>query len=354
MQIPIHFFILKNTPLSAFHSLLRLAMPLPVFILIACNAYNLDGKIRSVLQPGLAISTTVFTDIPLSNKGVTRNLSAYTTGGTAPYQYSMTITGTVQTYMTISLVNGALFVGRNTATAMPTTLASLPQMPTVELKVTDSTGDVQTVSGTLQVHLKRVLVTKDVITFDSTQWHTGGTNDYSSCSSGDAVQKANCRCSVVTKAQGIPGSAQYKAWLSSSAIDASCNLTGIVGKSCTPTQYDGGPWYNMAGNLVAEDMGPGTAKGLLAVNVATNQPLQSAIQYFEDGTTAGSITVWGGTDPTGLAGGAAGNCTNWTITGGTAQYGRVDGINTANTSPFWNGGSQSCAGAMGFYCFEAD
>lgn len=352
--MPVHSSTLSKTPFLAMHRLLRFSMPIPVFILAACNAYNLDGKIRSVLQPGLAISASVFADIPLSNKGVTRNLSAYTSGGTAPYQYSMTITGTVQTYMTINLSNGVLFVGRNTATAMPTTLASLPQMPALELKVTDSTGSVQTVSGTLQVHLKRVLVTKDVITFDSTQWHTGGANDYSACSSGDAVQKANCRCSVVTMVRGIPGSAQYRAWLSSTAIDASCNLTGIAGKSCTPTQYDGGPWYNMAGNLVAEDMGPGTAKGLLAVNVATNQPLQSAIQYFEDGATAGSITVWGGTDSTGLAGGAAGNCTNWTITGGTAQYGRVDGINTASTAPFWNGGSQSCAGAMGFYCFEAD
>lgn len=323
--------------------------------ILGCNAYNLDDKIRTTLQPALVLNSSVLSDFPLSNQGVTRDLSTYTTGGKAPYQYALTITGTVQNYMTISLNGASFFVGRNTAVLMPTALASLPLMPTIEIKVTDAAGGNAAVSGVLQIHVKRVFVTKDMIGFDSTSWNTGGAADYSNCSTGDPVEKANCRCQVSAKARGIPGGNKFKVWLSSTAIDASCNLVGVTGKACVPAQYAGGPWYNMIGNLVAEDIGSGTTRGLLPPNVSTNQPLQSAIQYYDDATTAGILTVWGGTNPSGVE--AVGStCTNWSGVGGTIQYGRVDGINSASVSPFWNGGSQTCTAVatMSFYCFEAD
>ncbi|MBL8032587.1 MAG: hypothetical protein JNJ69_02720 [Leptospiraceae bacterium] len=336
------------------HFSMRIAL-LSLFWFVNCTGFNLEGKIASALKP--ALSSAIFLEIAVSNKGISRDLPSYTGGGSAPYTYSLTVNGTLPSYLEAGISGGSFYVRRNTSVLMPTTVTGTIAMPEMTITVSDSTGASANLKGTPSVYVKRVFVASDVIGFDSTTWHNGSMYDYSACTSGDPVEKANCRCRATARGRAMPGADKYRAWLSSNAIDAACNLTSIAGKSCTPEQYAGGPWYNMNNNLVAEDIGAGTTRGLLAVNDSTNQALQSAIQYYETGGNAGAATVWGGTNTTGLQ--AAGtDCTNWTSGGGTIRYGRVDGINSGGvaSAPFWNGGSQACTATptMGFYCFQGD
>lgn len=349
----VYFSTLNKIPFSIMLRFLKSAIPLPICILAACNAYNLDDKIRAVLQPGLNISAAAFSGIPYTNQGITRNLADYTTGGTPPYQFTMSLNGTLPTYLLMTINSSSFVTGRNQAIAAPATLTGLTGLPSITIKVNDSAGNTFAATYPLSMTYKRVYATKDTVNSDSSTWNNSGTNNYSNCSTGNPVDKANCRCVIAAKGANLSRPEKYRAWLSMTGIDARCNLINQQTTSCSPAANQGGPWYNTAGTLIVEDMGTASASpnyGLL--NSLGTGSLMAAIQYDEYGTT-GPTEVMAGTNTGGVLQ-TSFTCNDWTATATySISYGTVANFNSA---PYWYGGSNSaCTTALrGLLCFESD
>lgn len=331
----------------------RLALRVMPALLFACNAFDLDGKIRTVLQPGLSFSASAFSGIPLGNQGVTRNLADYTTGGKAPYQFTMTLNGTVPTYLLLSINASSFTVARNQAIAVLTNANGVSALPTVNIQVSDSAGNTFAATLPLSINFKRVFSTKDTVNSDSSTWNNAAANNYSSCSSGSPVDKANCRCVIAAQGARLPRAEKYRAWLSITGIDARCNLVNQLSTACVLSANQGGPWYNTGGVLVAEDIGTASATpnyGLL--NSLATGSLMAPIQYDEYGAT-GPTEVMAGTNTGGVFHSTF-TCNDWTATATySVSYGTVTSFNSA---PYWYGGSNSgCTTALrGFHCFESD
>lgn len=325
-------------------------MTLPLILFLQyCTAFDLETRIKNALTPSL--DNAAFANITFSNTPAQRNLSQYVTGGTAPYEFIGTFSGSFPSYLSVALNNGVLTVARNLSVAPPATLTGLTTLPTIKITVTDSKGNSASADFRITLLFKRVFVTKDKVSSGiHTDWNTGGAKDYSSCGAGDPVEKVNCRCQIAAKSVNMTNSIKYRAWFSSNAINARCNLTNQLINTCPmPAQFAGGPWYNMGNSLVAADLGTATTAGNVGLFNATG--LTTAVLYQEDGSLSISLQAWAGTASGGVAGT---NCNNWTS--GIANYGQVDQTNGGGAPNWYGGGTQDCApgSTTGFQCFEAD
>ncbi|MEO7975145.1 MAG: hypothetical protein ABIU84_16310 [Thermoanaerobaculia bacterium] len=160
------------------------------------------------------------------------------------------------------------------------------------------------------------------------------------------LDKADSVCRSRAAAGGLPNAATYRAWLSTSTVDAYCHVQGLGGQKSTgcggASQPGGGPWYLENGvtpfsPALAELTGPAktTYRGVL-------------LDEFGDEADFEASRIWTGTTADGVHDGES--CLNWT----SANSGESGEIGNALDSAFhWtSGSSRTCDGARRLLCFE--
>lgn len=328
----------------------RSAVSLCAFASISCAAFDLESKIKLALQPTL--SGEAFSNLTFSNSGNQRNLSDYVSGGTAPYEFSTTIVGSIPAYLNLSVNAGVLSVGRQTSVAPPATLSAVGTLPRIRVTVADSKGNSSTSEFALSLQFKRIFVASDYVNSDKTTWSGSATYSYSSCQSANPVEIANCRCRTAAAGGGLSNAQKFRVWLSTSSVDAKCNLAGTLSSGCVVSQFSGGPWYNTTGQLIAYDAGATASQGLYNTTGIIN-----AIQFNEKGNVA-TTQVWAGTNNDGTYQ-ANFTCADWTSTAGGNAFSMGTSNLTAGTAglaPYWHGTSNAgCDTTVrGFYCMEGE
>lgn len=324
-----------------------------LLILGACNNYDLDSRIRGNTSTsgssnsGIVFSYISLPPIPYSNKSLsTFQLANITSGGRPPYAYVL-LSHTLPSIMTISLSSaGLLTYGKNNGVGIPTNIGS-NNPAQISVKVTDSDGLTTTQTFNAMATFKRIFVTKDAVTGDNLTWNTGASYNYSACSTGTTIDRANCRCTTAAVGVNLPNPQKYRAMLSHSGIaDAKCNAMGLVGVGCSPLANDGGPWYNMSGAIFAQDMSTTAGIGLLA----STGSMPNSIQFQEDGVSAGGASVWTGSSIGGTA--SANNCSNWSGAA-SGEFGLANSV--ASTAGGWLDNTLvGCPGSGRLYCLETD
>ncbi|MBP9812075.1 hypothetical protein KBC86_01725 [Candidatus Gracilibacteria bacterium] len=166
---------------------------------------------------------------------------------------------------------------------------------------------------------------------------------------------ADAYCQKLASAVGA-GDKTWRAYLSTTASDGTpaVNARDRIGK---------GPWYNVAGDLIAENL-----ESLHGVNAITKTSAldEKGNKIFGRGDEINNHDILTGSLPDGTASGSTidTTCGNWTTgSGGSAIVGHHDriGINDSEPMKSWNSshGSRGCSldqlrmsgGAGLFYCF---
>jgi hypothetical protein len=161
---------------------------------------------------------------------------------------------------------------------------------------------------------------------------TGGTGNLASWSQSGALAGlagGDAICIAQATDANLPNAASFKAWLSTTAVDAADRITSD------------GPWMRRDGVLIAQskaDLLDGTI--FTSINrTATDQPY-------------GPAYVWTGTADDGTK--AANTCNDWT--NGTSGANGAYGDNSSTTQPReWSGDAASynyCDRGDRLYCFE--
>lgn len=174
---------------------------------------------------------------------------------------------------------------------------------------------------------------------------------------------ADAHCQALAKAAGA-GSKTWKAYLSTQAANgkASVNARDRIGK---------GPWYNVKGALIANDVGhlhgDTLTQAQLGSNLTRNQALNEKgerVLGAGDAPNQHDILTGSKTDGTAFSDGADHTCKNYTSTAtdGSVQVGHFDRTGGGNAS--WNSAhaSRGCSqdnlvstgGAGLFYCFATN
>lgn len=304
-------------------------------------------------QTGIYLTQQGMPPQTFTNKtSTTVNLTQYISGGNAPYTFTMQGL-TTPAFLSISLSSaGVITYARNFGVGVPS-----PAPPNninvgkLTFKVTDSSGVTATLSADILMNFKRIFVSKDgVPDANNANWAGVQSYNYSACNSGSGVDKGNCRCVTAAQGVGLPNPQKYRVILSQSsgpAVHAKCNLIGQVNSSCSPVTNDGGPWYNMANQLVATDMSTTAGVGILA----SSGSLPNPIQFQEDAADAGGALVWTGSNPGGTS--SASDCSNWLSTGISGTQGTS---NNPNMASGWLQAGAVIGTTVGnrLYCAEMD
>ncbi|PUA29566.1 MAG: lectin [Cellvibrio sp. 79] len=174
---------------------------------------------------------------------------------------------------------------------------------------------------------------------------------------------ADAHCQALAKAAGA-GNKTWRAYLSTQAADGkpAINARDRIGK---------GPWYNVKGALIANDVGhlhgDTLAQAQLGSNLTRNQALtEKGERVLGAGDTPNQHDILTGskTDGTAFTDSADHTCKNYTsnATDGSVQVGHFDRTGGGNAS--WNSAhpSRGCTqenlvgtgGAGLFYCFVAN
>lgn len=174
---------------------------------------------------------------------------------------------------------------------------------------------------------------------------------------------ADAHCQALAKAAGA-GNKTWRAYLSTQAADGkpAINARDRIGK---------GPWYNVKGALIANDVGhlhgDTLAQAQLGSNLTRNQALtEKGERVLGAGDTPNQHDILTGskTDGTAFTDAADHTCKNYTsnATDGSVQVGHFDRTGGGNAS--WNSAhpSRGCTqenlvgtgGAGLFYCFVAN
>jgi hypothetical protein len=174
---------------------------------------------------------------------------------------------------------------------------------------------------------------------------------------------ADAHCQALAKTAGA-GSKTWRAYLSTQAADGkpAINARDRIGK---------GPWYNVKGALIANDLGhlhgDTLAQARLGSNLTRNQALnEKGERVLGAGDTPNQHDILTGskTDGTAFSDAADHTCKNYTSTAadGSVQVGHFDRTGGGNAS--WNSAhpSRGCGqenlvatgGAGLFYCFVAN
>lgn len=174
---------------------------------------------------------------------------------------------------------------------------------------------------------------------------------------------ADAHCQTLAKAAGA-GNKTWRAYLSTQAADGkpAINARDRIGK---------GPWYNVKGTLIANDLGhlhgDTLAQAQLGSNLTRNQAFnEKGERVLAAGDTPNQHDILTGskTDGTAFTDAADHTCKNYTSTtaDGSVQVGHFDRTGGGNAS--WNSahGSRGCSqenlvstgGAGLFYCFAVN
>ena len=175
-------------------------------------------------------------------------------------------------------------------------------------------------------------------------WTAAAGSSIGSCgSAGSQLAIADCACSYWASAAGL--GTQFRAWISDSANDAICRLTGVNGTGCQVSGASQGPYYNLSGGL------NGSQRKLVfnsLAEIAAGAAPASAVAYQENGNLSAATAVVTGTLTTGRVDNT-GHCTDWS-SGGANTY-RVG--DPTSTTAWTQGGTGACsASAAPLYCFE--
>ncbi|MBL8032132.1 MAG: hypothetical protein JNJ69_00415 [Leptospiraceae bacterium] len=113
------------------------------------------------------------------------------------------------------------------------------------------------------------------------------------CSTITGLARANCICASEASSQGFAGT--YRAWLSTSSVDAICNIQGNESSGCS----------------VNSSLGPFLAKNGNSYTVLAENYAELVGTGFRTPVSSVSQSVYTGTNIDGRASGA--NCTDFTI-----------------------------------------
>jgi len=172
---------------------------------------------------------------------------------------------------------------------------------------------------------------------------TWGGNFNAGCT-GNGIATANCICNAEAANYGIHNGREFRAWISTSTIDARCNILGqsANNEECNLDFYDPdgyGPWLEV-----------GTYKIIInSFSDFVDGNINETINYEASESVATvNPDVWTGTYTDGI--GDGNNCINWTNNaGGTGTTGSIN--RTDSGWSHWNSLS-ICSASYRLYCFE--
>jgi len=159
---------------------------------------------------------------------------------------------------------------------------------------------------------------------------------YTKCAGGDMIDQANCACQEAFIASGkgpVSGSGKFRAWLSSSTVDARCNILGIKNTADSAECKDAAPvfpyWITRPDRVLVFKNYEEIVKGnMLAA------PLYDEREFlYNDGTAYPNPVqfIWTGSDSTGVGtrkADATTNCYDW---GGAIPAGGTGGFSGSET-----------------------
>lgn len=144
---------------------------------------------------------------------------------------------------------------------------------------------------------------------------TGDLFSWPGSSGATALARADSVCRARAAAGGLPNPATYRAWLSTSTVDAYCHVQGLSGThadACNGTiQPGGGPWYHFNGaTQFTADLSSLTGPEHVVYRPVIFDEFGTAITSFVGGE------YWTGTISDGSVH-TLGVCNDWTSTSGT-------------------------------------
>jgi hypothetical protein len=147
---------------------------------------------------------------------------------------------------------------------------------------------------------------------------------------GDAV------CQARATAAGLPGT--FKAWLSTTTVDAYCHVQGLTGTILTKCGQGtlpvaAGPWVRTHDGF---PFAPTIDK------LVNNNEIYYPVSYDEHGTSMTNLYYYTGTNPNGKYNSA---CTDWTSTGTGGTYASADAASFSWTAY----GGSGCSAASQYY-----
>lgn len=140
---------------------------------------------------------------------------------------------------------------------------------------------------------------------------------------------ADAKCQARAAAAGLANASRFKAWLSTSTVDAGARLTS------------GGPWARIDGILLASSLADLTADRPLT-SLAVDE---TGAYVWESAHTATSAGVFVTDAPNGSS------CNDWTYEGGTPPEAAIGSTIDAASAWSYSGGTY-CTVPARLYCFE--
>lgn len=149
------------------------------------------------------------------------------------------------------------------------------------------------------------------------------------CSTITGLARANCICASEASSQGYAGT--YRAWLSTSSVDAICNIQGNENNSCNPRS----------------DLGPFVAKNGSVYSVLAADLTELSSSGFRTSIGSDSVRLWSGSSVSGRNNGFI--CGNFTDNTGTIMS---SGQRNAAGAGFTTGFSGVCSDTAALICMK--
>lgn len=146
---------------------------------------------------------------------------------------------------------------------------------------------------------------------------------------GSGIARANCICASEASSQSYAGT--YRAWLSTSTVDAICNIQGEENNSCNPRS----------------DLGPFVAKNGSVYSVVAADLTELSSSGFRTSIGSDSVRLWSGSSVNGRSNGL--NCGNYTFNDGTIMS---SGQKNATGAGFTTGFSGVCSDTAALICMK--
>lgn len=303
----------------------RLAMLLAVLSFFsACGGGGGGGVAAFGSPPVTLVSIEVTPADPFVAKNIDRQLTAtgvYSNGTTTDMTASVTWSSSDASKIAVNSGSG---------------LASFVKVGgPVTITATDSATQV---SGSVTIPARDVVfVTSVTGTGNLGVWTDAG--GQTGLAAGDAI------CQARATAAGLSGT--FKAWLSDSADDAYCRVTGNsgtkagnCGQATLPT--GAGPWIRTDGYPFA---------ATIDVVTSTNAQIYTPVAYDEFGQLLSSRLYFTDTniDGTRYTTGGVGTCGDWQSEAGSTQ----EGVTTGVAARWTNYSAMSCSAASSLLCMQA-
>ncbi|MBZ0103495.1 MAG: hypothetical protein K8I65_15150 [Thermoanaerobaculia bacterium] len=176
---------------------------------------------------------------------------------------------------------------------------------------------------------------------------TGNIPSWPGSSGATVLERADSICRARAAAASLPNASLYRAWLSTSTVDAYCHVQGLSGTRANAcggaSQPGGGPWYLVNGvSTFTPDLATLTGPGRVVYRGVYFDEFGAGVPNSYDGA------YWTGTAADGTA--TQQNCSNWTTGDGSTSgyYGTARGGSYVWTT--W--GHQSCSVTKRLLCLE--